>query len=138
MEFNLIDALGIIGSLGLFMYGIKIMSESMQKSLSSTLTKWLNVMKRHGFSGLLTGMFTSSILMSSSATIVMAVSFVNTGLISVAQSVSIMLGANIGTTFLTWLVALFGFQPTYPNFFIVIFAIGILANLIVVTNRSNN
>jgi phosphate:Na+ symporter len=124
MEFNLIDALGIIGSLGLFMYGIKIMSESMQKSLSSTLTKLLNVMKRNGFSGLLTGMFTSSILMSSSATIVMAVSFVNTGLISLAQSVSIMLGANIGTTFLTWLVALFGFQPTYSNVFIVIFAIG--------------
>lgn len=124
MEFNLIDALGIIGSLGLFMYGIKIMSESIQKSMSQTLVKLLNVMTRNRLSGLFTGLFTSSILLSSTSTIVMAVSFVNTGLISLAQSVSIMLGANIGTTVLTWLVAVFGFQMHYSNVFIIIFAIG--------------
>lgn len=124
MNFTLINALGIVGSLGLFIYGIKIMSESIQKSMGHTVNRLLNVMTKSRFSGLLTGVFTSSILLSSTSTIVMAVSFVNTGLITLAQSVSIILGANIGTTILTWLVALFGFQQHYSNIFIIIFAIG--------------
>jgi phosphate:Na+ symporter len=124
MNFTLINALGIVGSLGLFIYGIKIMSESIQKSMGHTVNRLLNVMTKSRLSGLLTGVFTSSILLSSTSTIVMAVSFVNTGLITLAQSVSIILGANIGTTILTWLVALFGFQQHYSNIFIIIFAIG--------------
>lgn len=124
MNFTLINALGIVGSLGLFIYGIKIMSESIQKSIGQTVNRLLNVMTKSRLSGLLTGVFTSSILLSSTSTIVMAVSFVNTGLITLAQSVSIILGANIGTTILTWLVAIFGFQQQYSNVFIIIFAFG--------------
>ena len=101
MEFTLIQALGIVGSLGLLIYGIKIMSESVQKLMGQALVKLLNVMTRNKFLGILTGLITASIVFSSSSTIVMAVSFVNTGLITLAESVSIMLGANIGNSVLT-------------------------------------
>ncbi len=124
MEFTLIQALGIVGSLGLLIYGIKIMSESVQKLMGQALVKLLNVMTRNRFLGILTGLITASIVFSSSSTIVMAVSFVNTGLITLAESVSIMLGANIGNSVLTWIVSIFGFEHNVSFIFIVIFAIG--------------
>ncbi len=124
MEFTLIQALGIVGSLGLLIYGIKIMSESVQKLMGQALVKLLNVMTRNKFLGILTGLITASMVFSSSSTIVMAVSFVNTGLITLAESVSIMLGANIGNSVLTWIVSIFGFEHNVSFIFIVIFAIG--------------
>jgi phosphate:Na+ symporter len=124
MEFSLIDILAIVGSLGLFIFGIKTASESIQKALGKILSRVLNAMTKNHFFGILTGFLLTSIIFSSSSTIVMVVSFVNSGLITLAESVSIMLGANIGTTVVTWLVSIFGFDNRFSYFFIILFALG--------------
>ena len=124
MEFSLIDILAIIGSLGLFIFGIKTASESIQKALGNILSRMLNAMTKNRFFGILTGFLLTSIIFSSSSTIVMVVSFVNSGLITLAESVSIMLGADIGTTVITWLVSIFGFDNRFSYFFIILFALG--------------
>ncbi|MEX2596154.1 MAG: Na/Pi cotransporter family protein [Salibacteraceae bacterium] len=124
MEFTLIDGLRVIGALGLFIYGIKIMSESIQKSFGSLLKNLINIMTKNRFTGILAGFIITSLVFSSSATTVMAVSFVNIGLISLAESVSIMLGANIGTTIITWLVSVFGFNANFSTIYLIIFALG--------------
>ncbi|PJA08552.1 MAG: Na/Pi cotransporter [Flavobacteriales bacterium CG_4_10_14_0_2_um_filter_32_8] len=124
MEFSLIDILAIIGSLGLFIFGIKTASESIQKASGNFLSRMLNVMTKNKFSGIFTGFLLTSIIFSSSSTIVMVVSFVNSGLITLVESVSIMLGADIGTTIITWIVSVFGFDQSLSYFFIFLFAIG--------------
>ncbi|OFY93656.1 MAG: hypothetical protein A3K10_12615 [Bacteroidetes bacterium RIFCSPLOWO2_12_FULL_31_6] len=124
MDFSLIDAMAIIGSLGLFIYGVKTASESIQKASGNILSRMLNVMTKNKFSGILIGFLLTSIIFSSSSTIVMVVSFVNSGLITLVESVSIMLGADIGTTIITWIVSIFGFDQYLSYFFIFLFAIG--------------
>lgn len=124
MGISLINILAIIGSLGLFIFGIKTASESIQKALGHILTRMLNTMTKNHFLGVLTGFLLTSIIFSSSSTIVMAVSFVNSGLITLAESVSIMLGTSIGTTVITWIVSVIGFNENFSYFFIFLFAIG--------------
>ncbi|MCC7331346.1 MAG: Na/Pi cotransporter family protein [Flavobacteriales bacterium] len=110
MEFGFISVLTLIGALGFFIYGMKIMSEGIQKAAGGGLRKMLNIMTRNKFMGVLTGFIVTSIIQSSSATTVMTVSFVNAGLLTLMESAGVMLGANIGTTITSWLVALLGFK----------------------------
>lgn len=124
MEISFIDSLRIIGALGLFIFGIKTMSESVQKSFGSFLKQLFNIMTRNHFLGIIAGFIITSLIFSSSSTTVMAVSFVNTGLITLAESVSIMLGANIGATVISWLVSVFGFNANFSFIYLIIFAIG--------------
>ncbi|PKP51002.1 MAG: Na/Pi cotransporter [Bacteroidetes bacterium HGW-Bacteroidetes-12] len=124
MDFTFIDTLRIIGALGLFIYGIKIMSESIQKSFGPALKMLFNVMTKNKFSGIIAGFIITSLIFSSSSATVMAVSFVNTGLITLAESVSIMLGANVGATVISWLVSIFGFNADFSFIYLMIFAIG--------------
>ncbi|MEO8350811.1 MAG: Na/Pi symporter, partial [Chthoniobacteraceae bacterium] len=102
--------LTILGSLGLFLYGMKVMSEGLQRSAGERLRKILDSMTRNRFSGLMTGFLTTSVIQSSSATTVMLVGFVNAGLITLRQAIGVIMGANIGTTVTFWIVSFLGFK----------------------------
>ena len=112
----------IIGSLALLIYGMKVMSEALQKMAGSQLRHILATMTKNRFTGMLTGMFVTCSVQSSSATTVMTVSFVNAGLLTLAQAISVIMGANIGTTLTAWIMSL-GFSVdltsvVYPAFFL--------------------
>ena len=100
----------IVGSLGLFLYGMKMFSEGLQKSAGSRMKAILTLMTKNRFVSIITGIIITTIIQSSSATTVMVVSFVNAGLMQLIQAIGVILGANIGTTFTGWIVALLGFQ----------------------------
>lgn len=112
----------ILGSLALLIYGMKIMSEALQKMAGSQLRHILGAMTTNRFTGMLTGIFTTCAVQSSSATTVMTVSFVNAGLLTLAQAISVIMGANIGTTLTAWIMSL-GYNVdltivVFPAFFI--------------------
>ena len=107
----MIDALHIltlIGSVAMLMYGMKVMSEGVQKMAGAKLRNVLGTMTTNRFTGLLTGSFITAAIQSSTATTVMTVSFVSAGLLSLAQAISVIMGANIGTTFTAWIMVLGG------------------------------
>jgi phosphate:Na+ symporter len=110
MSYTLFDFLKLLGSLGMFLYGMKIMSEGLQKIAGNKLRSILSAMTANRFMGVLTGLLITAIIQSSSATTVMVVSFVNAKILSLAQSVSVIMGANIGTTVTAWIISLFGFK----------------------------
>ncbi len=112
----------MIGALSLFIFGMKTMSEGIQASAGIRLRQILESMTKNRVTGVLSGFLLTGVLQSSSATTVMTVSFVNAGLISLAQSAGIMMGANIGTTITGWIVALLGFRVN-----ITVYALAILA-----------
>lgn len=109
MEYGLFDFLKLVGSLALFLYGMKIMSDGLQKLAGNKLRNVLSAMTRNRVMGVLTGVLISAVIQSSSATTVMVVSFVNAGLLSLVQSIGVIMGANIGTTVTAWVISLFGF-----------------------------
>lgn len=100
----------LAGSLGLFLYGMKILSEGIQRAAGDGLRRTLNLMTGNTFKALLTGLGITAIIQSSSATTVMVVSFVNAGLLTVVQAAGVIFGANIGTTVTAWIVSLIGFK----------------------------
>lgn len=110
MEYTFYDFLTLVGSLGLFLYGMTLMSESLQKVAGNKLRSILASMTRNRFTGILTGLLITSVIQSSSATTVMVVSFVNAGLLTLLQSITVIMGANIGTTVTAWIISIFGFQ----------------------------
>ncbi|MCC5827024.1 Na/Pi cotransporter family protein [Alkalimonas sp.] len=110
MSYSLFDFLQLIGSLGIFIFGMKIFSEGLQKIAGNRLKGILSGMTRNRLTGVLTGFGTTAITQSSTTTTVMAVSFVNAGLLTFVQSTGVIMGANIGTTITAWMVALFGFK----------------------------
>ena len=124
----------IIGSLSLLLYGMKIMSESLQKMAGSQLRRILGAMTTNRFTGILTGTFITCAVQSSSATTVMTVSFVNAGLLSLAQAISVIMGANIGTTLTAWIMSL-GFSVDLRSVVFPAFFIGIM--LIFVKKKSS-
>ena len=117
-------AVTVFGGLGLFLFGMKIMSEALQKATGEGLRNVLWKVTNNRVMGLLTGLGITAIIQSSSATTVMLVSFVNAGLINLTQSVGIILGANIGTTVTGWLVALVGFKVKITLFALPAIAFG--------------
>ncbi|KAF5066304.1 Na+/Pi-cotransporter [anaerobic digester metagenome] len=110
MNYGLLDFLTLVGSLGLFLFGMKMMSESLQKVAGDKMRNILAAMTSNRFKGILTGMLVTMVVQSSSATTVMVVSFVNAGLLNLVQSIGVIMGANIGTTFTAWLISLLGFK----------------------------
>ncbi len=115
----------IIGALALLIYGMKGMSEALQKMAGSQLRHILGTMTKNRFTGMLTGMFVTCSVQSSSATTVMTVSFVNAGLLTLAQAISVIMGANIGTTLTAWIMSL-GFSFNFTDVVFPAFIIGIL------------
>lgn len=110
MSYSLFDFLQLVGSLGIFIFGMKIFSEGLQKIAGHRLKGILSGMTRNRLTGVLTGFGTTAITQSSTTTTVMAVSFVNAGLLTFMQSTGVIMGANIGTTITAWMVSLFGFK----------------------------
>ena len=110
MNFGIVDLLTLIGSIGLFLYGMKLMSEGLQKAAGDRLRNILAWMTNNRFVGALTGILVTALIQSSSATTVMIVSFVNAGLLSLAQSMAVIMGANVGTTATAWILYLGGFK----------------------------
>ena len=115
----------IIGSLALLIYGMKVMSEALQKMAGSHLRHILATMTKNRFTGMLTGMFVTCSVQSSSATTVMTVSFVNAGLLTLAQAISVIMGANIGTTLTAWIMSL-GFNVDLTTVIFPAFFLGIM------------
>lgn len=116
MNYSLLDLLGLIGAVGLFLYGMKVMSEGLQKAAGDRLRNILGAMTRNRATGTITGFFITALIQSSSASTVMVVSFVNAGLMTLAQSMAVIMGANVGTTFTAWIIALFGFKVDIAAF----------------------
>lgn len=110
MQYTFYDFLTLVGSLGLFLYGMALMSEALQKVAGNKLRSVLAAMTKNRFTGVLTGLFITALIQSSSATTVMVVSFVNAGLLTLLQSITVIMGANIGTTVTAWIISLFGFK----------------------------
>jgi phosphate:Na+ symporter len=104
------DFLGLIGSLTLFLYGMQLMSSSLQKVAGSRMRAILSTMTSNRVVAVFTGFLITTIVQSSSATTVMIVSFVNAGLLTLTESIGLIMGANIGTTVTGWLVSLLGFK----------------------------
>ena len=100
----------LLGALGMFLYGMNLMSSGLQKASGDKLRSFLSAMTSNPFKGVLTGLGITSIIQSSSATTVMVVSFVNAGLLTLAQAIGVIMGANIGTTVTAWLVSWLGFK----------------------------
>lgn len=115
----------IIGSLSLLIYGMKVMSEALQKMAGAQLRHILGAMTTNRFTGMLTGTFITCAVQSSSATTVMTVSFVNAGLLTLAQAISVIMGANIGTTLTAWIMSL-GYSVDLTSFVFPAFLVGII------------
>ena len=116
MDYSFFDFLRLIGSLALFLYGMKIMSEGLQKFAGDSLRRILTAMTTNRVTGMLTGVLITALIQSSSATTVMVVSFVNAGLLTLTQSIGVIMGANIGTTVTAWLISALGFKVDIATF----------------------
>ena len=106
----ILQILTFLGSLGMFLYGMNMMSSGLQKTAGERLRGILASMTSSTFKGVLTGVGITSVIQSSSATTVMVVGFVNAGLLTLIQAIGVIMGANIGTTVTAWLVSWLGFK----------------------------
>ena len=131
----LLQIITLIGSVAMLMYGMKVMSEGLQKMAGSKLSNVLGTMTTNRFSGVLTGAFITAAVQSSTATTVMTVSFVSAGILSLAQAISVIMGANIGTTFTAWIMVLGG---SSFDMRLVVYATIVLAVALIYTKKNAN
>ena len=124
MKFGIIELLTLIGALGFFIYGMKVMSDGIQKAGGGKLRQILGGMTSNRYFGVGTGFLITAILQSSSATTVMTVSFVNAGLLTLVESAGVMMGANIGTTVTAWIISILGFKVKISAIALPIIAFG--------------
>ena len=110
MNYSILDFLTLIGAIGMFLYGMKIMSEGLQKAAGDQLRNILSAMTTNRVMGVFTGFLVTAIIQSSTATTVMVVIFVNAKLLSLAQAIGVIMGANVGTTLTAWIISFFGFK----------------------------
>ncbi|MBR4043677.1 MAG: Na/Pi cotransporter family protein [Bacteroidaceae bacterium] len=125
MEYSFYDLLKLLGSLAMFLYGMKIMSEGLQKFAGDRLRSILTAMTTNRVTGVLTGVLITALIQSSSATTVMVVSFVNAGLLSLSQSIGVIMGANIGTTVTAWIISALGFKVDMAAMSLPLLAVGV-------------
>ncbi len=107
---NILDIFSLLGALGMFLYGMNLMSSGLQKAAGERLRGFLSAMTSNPFKRVATGVGITALIQSSSATTVMVVSFVNAGLLTLVQAIGVIMGANIGTTITAWMVSLLGFK----------------------------
>lgn len=125
MNYSIIDFISLLGSICLFLYGMKVMSEGLQKVAGDRLRNILGAMTKNRITGVLTGIVITALIQSSSASTVMVVSFVNAGLMSLAQSMAVIFGANVGTTATTWIISAFSFEVNISDYSILLLAVGV-------------
>ena len=133
----LLQILTLVGALGMFLYGMNMMSSGLQKAAGDRLRNFLSAMTSNPFKGVLTGLGITSVIQSSSATTVMVVSFVNAGLLTLAQAISVIMGANIGTTVTAWLVSWLGFKADISILAVPLMALGFVFSLSKKDKRRN-
>ena len=121
--------LQLLGALGMFLYGMNLMSAGLQKAAGSKMRNLLASMTSNPFKGVMTGLGVTSVIQSSSATTVMTVGFVNAGLLTLTQAIGVIMGANIGTTVTAWMVSLLGFKADISIFAIPLMAVGFILSL---------
>ena len=127
----------LLGALGMFLYGMNLMSSGLQKAAGDKLRGLLSAMTSNPFKGVLTGLGITSVIQSSSATTVMVVSFVNAGLLTLAQAISVIMGANIGTTVTAWLVSWLGFKADISILAVPLMALGFIMSISKKSQRRN-
>lgn len=127
----------LLGALGMFLYGMNLMSSGLQKAAGNKLRNFLSAMTSNPFKGVLTGLGITSVIQSSSATTVMVVSFVNAGLLTLAQAISVIMGANIGTTVTAWLVSWLGFKADISILAVPLMALGFIFSISKKDQRKN-
>lgn len=125
MEYGLYDVIKLIGALGFFIYGMKVMSEGIQKVGGGRMRAILEAMTSNRILGVFTGFLVTCLVQSSSATTVMVVSFVNAGLLTLTESIGVIMGANIGTTITAWLISILGFKVKMAAIALPIIAVGL-------------
>ena len=135
MNYSFFDFLKLVGSLGMFLYGMKIMGEALQRLSGDKMRSILSAMTANRFLGVFTGFLVTAIIQSSSATTVMVVSFVNAGLISLVESIGVIMGANIGTTVTGWMISLLGFKVSISDYVLPLLGIGLPLVFSKVTRR---
>ena len=122
---TLLNLLSLLGALGLFLFGMKTMSEGLEKFAGDRLRSILAAMTKNRFMGVLTGIVVTALIQSSSATTVMVVSFVNAGLMNLAQAIGVIMGANVGTTITAWIISAVGFKVNIAALALPLLAFGI-------------
>lgn len=125
MNYSIIDFISLLGAVCLFLYGMKVMSEGLQKVAGDRLRNILGAMTRNRVAGVLTGIAITALIQSSSASTVMVVSFVNAGLMTLQQAMAVIFGANVGTTVTTWIISAFSFEVSISDYSILLLAIGV-------------
>lgn len=123
MNYSFLQFLTLFGSLSLFLFGMKTMSEGIQKLAGDKMRNILSAMTSNRFMGVLTGFIVTTLVQSSSASTVMFVSFVNAGLLNLTQAVGVIMGANIGTTTTAWIISLLGFKVSIATYSLPLIAI---------------
>ena len=121
--------LTLAGALGMFLYGMNIMSSGIQKAAGGRMRKLLGTMTSNPFKGMLSGLGVTALVQSSSATTVMVVGFVSAGLLTLAQAIGVIMGANIGTTMTAWIISIFGFKADVSAIAVPMMALGFLLSL---------
>lgn len=134
---GLLQIFTLLGALGMFLYGMNLMSSGLQKAAGDLLRGFLSSMTSSPFKGVLTGVGITTVIQSSSATTVMVVSFVNAGLLTLAQAISVIMGANIGTTVTAWLVSWLGFKADISILAVPLMALGFLLSISKKSQRRN-
>ena len=124
-----LQLLTLLGALGMFLYGMNMMSSGLQKTAGNRMRNLLGAMTSSPFKGVMTGLTITSIIQSSSATTVMVVGFVNASLLTLIQAIGVIMGANIGTTVTAWLVSLLGFKADISIFAVPLMAIGFIMSI---------
>ena len=125
----ILQILTLVGALGMFLYGMNLMSEGLQKAAGDRLRKFLEAMTSNRFKSVATGLTITSIIQSSSATTVMVVGFVNAGLLALTQAIGVIMGANIGTTVTAWLISLLGFKADISILAVPLMALGFVMSI---------
>ena len=125
----MMQILTLLGALGMFLYGMNLMSSGLQKASGSRLRNLLTAMTSNPFKGVATGLGITTVIQSSSATTVMTVGFVNAGLLTLTQAIGVIMGANIGTTVTAWLVSLLGFKADISLLAVPLMAVGFILSL---------
>ncbi len=130
MDYGLTDILTLLGALGLFLYGMKVMSDALLELAGDRMRRILATSTSNRFFAVLTGFATTAIIQSSSATTLMVISFTNAGLLTLTEAIGVIMGANIGTTVTAWLISLFGFKVSIGAMALPLVGIGFLLTLL--------
>jgi len=133
----LLQILTLLGALGMFLFGMNMMSSGLQKAAGDRLRRLLSSITSNRFRGVLTGLVITSIIQSSSATTVMVVGFVNAGLLTLLQAIGVIMGANIGTTMTAWIISLLGFKADISILAVPLMAVGFILSMMKSEKRKN-